>query len=78
MFAMLGMLVVSIQHLWSGVTLSPNIRGSLYCPRDGPSKAAEPLSEADNALVHCGGHVVLLAAALLMHVAVLQQTQQAE
>ena len=71
MFAMLSMLVVSAQNLISGILLSPDVMGRWAPPRNRPSEAAKPLSEADNALVHCCGHVVLLATATLMHVAVL-------
>ena len=71
MFAMLSMLVVSAQNLIPGILLSPGVWGRWGPPRNRPSEAAKPLSEADNALVHCCGHVVLLATATLMHVAVL-------
>ncbi len=68
---MLSMLVVSAQNVIPGILLSPDVRGRWGPPGNRPGKAAKPLSEADNALVHCCGHVVLLAAAPLMHVAVL-------
>ena len=68
---MLSMLVESAQNLIPGILRSPDVWGRWGSPGNRPGQAAKPLSEVDNALVHCCGHVVLLATATLMHVAVL-------
>ena len=61
MLAVLGMLVISIQHLVSAVFPGPYVRCALHSPRDWPCHAGQPFSQADNTLVHACWHVIAVA-----------------
>ena len=73
MLTVLGVLVVSVQHLVSGMLLGPDVRGPLHPPGDGAGHAAEPAPQADYPIIHTGWHVVACAMVALMYISILHE-----